>query len=55
MKKPRRAAPNKLLSAILYTYVRPVNQRWVKTQAFKKGVAYSVFLDQKLSELRRSA
>jgi hypothetical protein len=50
-----RGAPNKLLSRTLYTYVRPVNDRWVRTQARKRGVAYSVLLDRIISHARNHA
>lgn len=42
----------KILTATLYTYVRPVNSTWVRREAKKKGVSYSQFIDQMLERAR---
>lgn len=52
-KKFRRSGPDKVLSSLLYTYVKPVNRRWVIGQARKRDLCYSQFLDSLLSHVRR--
>lgn len=54
-KKTRRGAKDKVLSRTLYTYVRPVNDNFVRTQARKKKVPYSVFLDRLITHARNHA
>lgn len=54
-KKTHRGAKNKVLNTTLYTYVRRVNRAWVLTQARRKKVPYSVFVDRLISNARNHA
>lgn len=51
-KMTRRSSPQKVLSKTLYTYVRPVNDKWVRARARRAKMAYSTFLDHILTSLR---
>ncbi len=42
----------KVLTATLYTYVKPENSKWVRLAAKKKGVSYSQFLDEMIARAR---
>jgi hypothetical protein len=43
----------KILTATLYTYVRPETAKWVRTQARKSHMPYSLYMDQLITQARR--
>lgn len=53
-KRKARAAKDKVLAHTLYTYVKPANGKWVRREAAKRGVSYSVFVDSMIETFRDS-
>lgn len=44
--------PKKVLTKVLYVYVRPSNRDWIKKTAKAQKKSYSEFLDETITRMR---